>query len=398
MQQRYTGYDSGQNTARNLLDAVRMKNQADMQRRQIASTEGMQEKQITSTEKISSDELKNRYNIAKMGDTTERDLAADSNQLARDLQSGRLEWQNLDREDRQMFEKLAQQRGFANAESMLRTELDAQAERQDKDIDFRDRDLAFRTEMGRGQLALSRNRLGFDKEMGRGQLDLNQQRFGLDQDKFGLQTELGRRQAAVAEGRLDWDKVYGGGRLALDTSKLAQQGDQFNRSLEERVRQFDAGLSEQGRQFDVGLGERVRQFDIGDKYRSASEKRLADDHNRRMATARAQNKLSRDKQREIEEAEIYQKEINTQIEDTNFLQGVYDSLPFTRSTEARVTDEVYNRGGEPFQAYPTSYYYNQEPDAMLSPNSLLNLQNNPLLMSNQRALGMQLLPQQPPIF
>ena len=49
------------------------------------------------------------------------------------------------------------------------------------------------------------------------------------------------------------------------------------------------------------------------------------------------------------------------MEDTNFLQGVYDSLPFTRSTEERVYDQVYERGGEPFKAYPTSYYYNQEP-------------------------------------
>ena len=105
MQQRYTGYDSGQNTARNLLDAVRMKNQAEMQRKQIASTEGMQTKQIEATDKLTSKELRTRYNIAKMGDTTKRDLAADSNQLARDLQSGRLDWQSLDREDKQMFEK-----------------------------------------------------------------------------------------------------------------------------------------------------------------------------------------------------------------------------------------------------------------------------------------------------
>ena len=110
MQQRFTNYTSGQNTARNLLDAVRMKNEMERQQKEIESREGMQEKQITSTEKISSDELKNRYNIAKMGDTTQRDLASDSNQLARDLQSGRLDWQSLDREDRQMFEKLAQQR------------------------------------------------------------------------------------------------------------------------------------------------------------------------------------------------------------------------------------------------------------------------------------------------
>ena len=151
MQQRYTGYDSGQNTARNLLDAVRMKNQADMQARQISSTEGMQTKQIKATDALTSKELRTRYNIAKEGRQLQRDLASDSNQLARDLQSGKLDWQNLDREDRQMFERLAQQRGFRNAESMLRTELDAQAAKQDKDIAFRDRDLAFRKEIGRGQ-------------------------------------------------------------------------------------------------------------------------------------------------------------------------------------------------------------------------------------------------------
>ena len=35
MQQRYTGYDSGQNTARNLLDAVRMKNEKEASDRRL---------------------------------------------------------------------------------------------------------------------------------------------------------------------------------------------------------------------------------------------------------------------------------------------------------------------------------------------------------------------------
>ena len=39
MQQRFTGYDFGQNTARNLLDALRMKNQEDMQSKRIAAEE-----------------------------------------------------------------------------------------------------------------------------------------------------------------------------------------------------------------------------------------------------------------------------------------------------------------------------------------------------------------------
>ena len=67
MQQRFTGYDFGQNTARNLLDAVRMKNQNEMQMRQmelqkelldarLTSAEDMQKKQITSTEGIKKDD------------------------------------------------------------------------------------------------------------------------------------------------------------------------------------------------------------------------------------------------------------------------------------------------------------------------------------------------------
>jgi len=36
MQQRFTGYDSGRNTARNLLDAVRMKSQMEANQRQLA--------------------------------------------------------------------------------------------------------------------------------------------------------------------------------------------------------------------------------------------------------------------------------------------------------------------------------------------------------------------------
>ena len=35
MQQRFTGYDSGRNTARNLLDAVRMKNEKEATDRQL---------------------------------------------------------------------------------------------------------------------------------------------------------------------------------------------------------------------------------------------------------------------------------------------------------------------------------------------------------------------------
>ena len=373
MQQRFTGYTSGQNTARNLLDAVRMKNEMERQQKEIESREEMQEKQITSTEKISSDELANRYNIADMKDKTQRDLAESSNQLARDLQSGRLDWQSLDREDKQVFERLSQQLGFANAESMLRTQLDAQAQRQDKDIAFRDRDLEFRKEIGRGQLGLGRDRLGLDRELGLGRLSLGRDRLNLD-------TELGRGQLDLGRSRLGLDTTLGTGRLALDTSKLAQQGAQFDKSL-----------TEQARQFDLGFAEDKRQFNVLDFYKSSAEKRIADEHARRVATMRAESALAKDKAREIDEAEVYEKEINRGIEDTNFFQGIIDSFPFTRSTQERVTDEVYERGGAPFEAFSPSYYYNQEPNAVLSSDNLLNIMNNPLYMSDRRALDMQKL-------
>jgi len=50
MQTVYTGYDFGQNTARNLLDAVRMRNQRAMQERQLRSDFELQQKRLRSAE------------------------------------------------------------------------------------------------------------------------------------------------------------------------------------------------------------------------------------------------------------------------------------------------------------------------------------------------------------
>ncbi len=50
MQTAYTGYDFGQNTARNLLDAVRMRNQRAMQERKIISDFELQQRRLDSSE------------------------------------------------------------------------------------------------------------------------------------------------------------------------------------------------------------------------------------------------------------------------------------------------------------------------------------------------------------
>lgn len=50
MQTVYTGYDFGQNTARNLLDAVRMRNQRAMQERKLRSDFKLQEERLRSAE------------------------------------------------------------------------------------------------------------------------------------------------------------------------------------------------------------------------------------------------------------------------------------------------------------------------------------------------------------
>jgi len=57
MQQRFTGYDFGQNTARNLLDAVRMKNQRAMQERQLRSDFELQQERLRSAEGMQKDRL-----------------------------------------------------------------------------------------------------------------------------------------------------------------------------------------------------------------------------------------------------------------------------------------------------------------------------------------------------
>ena len=57
MQQRFTGYDFGQNTARNLLDAVRMKNQNEMQKRQLRSDFELQQRRLRSSEGMQKERL-----------------------------------------------------------------------------------------------------------------------------------------------------------------------------------------------------------------------------------------------------------------------------------------------------------------------------------------------------
>tara|TARA_R110000744_G_scaffold104664_1_gene200325 strand:- start:3277 stop:4005 length:729 start_codon:yes stop_codon:yes gene_type:complete len=71
MQTAYTGYDFGQNTARNLLDAVRMRNQRamqerklrsdyDLQQRRLRSAEGMQDKTLNQNQTQFDDDLRFR--------------------------------------------------------------------------------------------------------------------------------------------------------------------------------------------------------------------------------------------------------------------------------------------------------------------------------------------------
>ena len=57
MQTAYTGYDFGQNTARNLLDAVRMRNQRAMQERQLRSDFELQQERLRSAEGMQKDRL-----------------------------------------------------------------------------------------------------------------------------------------------------------------------------------------------------------------------------------------------------------------------------------------------------------------------------------------------------
>jgi hypothetical protein len=57
MQTVYTGYDFGQNTARNLLDAVRMRNQRAMQERKIISDFELQQRRLDSSEFMQKERL-----------------------------------------------------------------------------------------------------------------------------------------------------------------------------------------------------------------------------------------------------------------------------------------------------------------------------------------------------
>lgn len=65
MQTAYTGYDFGQNTARNLLDAVRMRNQRAMQDRQLRSDFELQQRRLRSAEGMQSRRLRSSEGMQK---------------------------------------------------------------------------------------------------------------------------------------------------------------------------------------------------------------------------------------------------------------------------------------------------------------------------------------------
>ena len=65
MQTVYTGYDFGQNTARNLLDAVRMRNQRAMQERQLRSDFELQQRRLRSAEGMQSRRLRSSEGMQK---------------------------------------------------------------------------------------------------------------------------------------------------------------------------------------------------------------------------------------------------------------------------------------------------------------------------------------------
>ena len=65
MQTAYTGYDFGQNTARNLLDAVRMRNQRAMQERQLRSDFELQQRRLRSAEGMQSRRLRSSEGMQK---------------------------------------------------------------------------------------------------------------------------------------------------------------------------------------------------------------------------------------------------------------------------------------------------------------------------------------------
>jgi len=75
MQQRYTGYDSGQNTARNLLDAVRMKNEKEASDRRL----NIAETQADNMQKLFKQDQETRKlrNKAFIGRAKDRQQAED---------------------------------------------------------------------------------------------------------------------------------------------------------------------------------------------------------------------------------------------------------------------------------------------------------------------------------
>jgi len=97
MQTAYTGYDFGQNTARNLLDAVRMRNQRamqdrklkseyELQQRRLRSAEGMQDKSLNQSQDQFKDTL--AYNEKGQEAGIKSRLAADAIAAAQEGRTG----------------------------------------------------------------------------------------------------------------------------------------------------------------------------------------------------------------------------------------------------------------------------------------------------------------------
>ena len=74
MQQRYTDYDFGQNTARNLLDAVRMKNQAEAENRKLGILEASEARMAADYKRnLATEKMVNKAMIGRLKDRGEQE-------------------------------------------------------------------------------------------------------------------------------------------------------------------------------------------------------------------------------------------------------------------------------------------------------------------------------------
>tara|TARA_R110001583_G_scaffold562_2_gene5081 strand:+ start:3683 stop:4504 length:822 start_codon:yes stop_codon:yes gene_type:complete len=105
MQTAYTGYDFGQNTARNLLDAVRMRNQRamqerklksdfELQQRRLRSAEGMQNRRLRSSEGMQDkrlDQNQTQFDDDLRFRETDQDVRIESQLVADDIKKAQEE-------------------------------------------------------------------------------------------------------------------------------------------------------------------------------------------------------------------------------------------------------------------------------------------------------------------